>query len=117
MTLARLKAARLAKAAAGGYAHGAPPYGWTGSNGSLVQVPSEQRALARMVELRRAGLSMREIAVDLDVEGQPTKRGGQWSSSTVSRILIPHRRGAEGGELTWPTFRSGPGSTASPCTS
>ena len=42
----RLEAARKAKAAAGGYAHGALPYGYRSlGKGELVAVPAEQAAL------------------------------------------------------------------------
>ncbi|MGB0971070.1 MAG: recombinase family protein [Mycobacterium sp.] len=33
------------------------------------------------------GVPTREIANVLNAEGHPTKRGGHWSSPTVSRIL------------------------------
>jgi DNA invertase Pin-like site-specific DNA recombinase len=83
----RLESARKAKAAAGGYAHGALPYGWRSERGELVEHPAEQAALARMRELHNSGASTREIAEILTAEGHPTKRGGKWSSPTVSRIL------------------------------
>ncbi len=51
----RLESARKAKAAAGGYAHGSPRYGWRSEGGELVEVPAEQKALARMIELHEAG--------------------------------------------------------------
>ena len=83
----RLEAARKAKAAAGGYAHGPLPYGWRSEGGKLILHPTEQTALRRMRELRDAGKSTRDIAAILTAEGHPTKRGGEWSSPTVSRIL------------------------------
>ncbi|MBF6131604.1 recombinase family protein [Nocardia otitidiscaviarum] len=87
MVVLRLEAARHAKASAGGYAHGALRYGYRSKGGELVPVPAEQRALARMQALRDQGCSTRAIAKTLAAEGFPTKRGGQWSSPTVSRIL------------------------------
>jgi DNA invertase Pin-like site-specific DNA recombinase len=86
----RLESARKAKAAAGGYAHGALPYGWRSEGGELVAHPAEQAALRRMTELRDAGHSTRDIAATLTAEGHPTKRGGAWSSATVSRIVARH---------------------------
>lgn len=83
----RLEAARKAKAAAGGYAHGALPYGWRSEGGELVPHETEQAALRRMRELHDAGKSTREIAATLIAQGHPTKRGGRWSSPTVARIL------------------------------
>lgn len=90
----RLRDGRRAKAAAGGHATGATPYGWKSGkrgpgnpNGALEPVPAEQAALRRMVELRAAGASTHQIADTLTAEGHPTKRGGRWASATVSRIL------------------------------
>lgn len=90
----RLRDGRRAKAAAGGHAIGATPFGWRSGkrsadnpNGALVPIPAEQAALARMVALRDAGESTRSIAATLTAEKYPTKRGGSWSGPTVSRIL------------------------------
>jgi DNA invertase Pin-like site-specific DNA recombinase len=87
MTVDRLTAGRHAKAARGGYAHGALPYGYRSDQGDLIPVPGEQRALARMKELAAQGKSTREIARLLTAEGHPTKRGAAWSSPVVARIL------------------------------
>ncbi|VBA47136.1 recombinase family protein [Mycobacterium attenuatum] len=87
MTVDRLAAGRAAKAARGGYAHGALPYGYRTVKGALVPEPAEQAALARMRELQAVGYSTREIARVLAEESHPTKRGGRWSSPTVARIL------------------------------
>lgn len=87
MTVDRLAAGRQAKAARGGYAHGALPFGYRSANGRLVAEPTEQRVLARMKELAAQGASMREIARVLTIEGHPTKRGGTWQPLTVSRII------------------------------
>ncbi|NIH96929.1 recombinase family protein [Mycolicibacterium fluoranthenivorans] len=90
----RLRDGRRAKAAAGGHATGSTPYGWRSGkrgndnpNGALVPIPAEQAALRRMAEVRDGGSSTREIAATLTAERHPTKRGGAWSSATVSRIL------------------------------
>ncbi|SIL69920.1 recombinase family protein [Mycobacteroides abscessus] len=90
----RLRDGRRAKKAAGGHAEGPTPYGWkaekrsaSNPNGALVPVPEEQAALDRMKTLSGEGKSTREIAEILTIEGHPTKRGGRWSSPTVSRIL------------------------------
>jgi DNA invertase Pin-like site-specific DNA recombinase len=87
ITTLRLRNARTAKAKRGGYAHGAPPYGWTGSGGKLHKVPAEQATLARLLALRAAGGSTRTIAATLNAEGHTTKRSGTWTSPVVSRIL------------------------------
>ncbi len=90
MTVDRLAAGRQAKAARGGYAHGALPYGYRSVKGKLVEVPQEQAALGKMRSLAAQGVPTREIARVLTAEGFPTKRGGVWSSPTVSRILNRH---------------------------
>lgn len=87
MTVDRLAAGRAAKAARGGYAHGALPYGYRTVKGALVPDPAEQAALARMRELQGFGYPTREIARVLASEGHPTKRGGRWTSPVVARIL------------------------------
>lgn len=86
----RLAAARKAKAARGGYAHGALPYGYRSRGGKLVPVPAEQRALSLMRQLDGQGASTRAIADALTAEGHPTKRGGKWCAATVARILKRH---------------------------
>ena len=95
----RLRDGRKAKAAAGGHATGAVPYGRrsekrspSNPHGKLVPVPDEQAAVARMLALRASGASTREIAAALTVEGFATKRGGRWASATVSRILARDAR-------------------------
>jgi DNA invertase Pin-like site-specific DNA recombinase len=87
MTVDRLAAGRAAKAARGGYAHGALPYGYRSQGGKLIPVPAEQHALATMKALADQGVPVREIARVLTAEGHPTKRGGEWCAATVARIL------------------------------
>ncbi len=87
MTVDRLAAGRQAKAARGGYAHGALPYGYRSANGKLVPVAAEQAALAKMKSMAAQGVPLREIAGALTAEGHPTKRGGTWCAATVGRIL------------------------------
>jgi DNA invertase Pin-like site-specific DNA recombinase len=87
MTVDRLAAARQAKADRGGYAHGALPYGFRSQAGELVAVPAEQEVLAHMKSLAAQGYSVRQITRELNANGVPTKRGGQWSPGTVARIL------------------------------
>lgn len=87
MTVWRLYDSRCAKAARGGYAHGALPYGYRSQRGKLVAVPAEQKALRTMTALAAQGVALRQIARTLTEEGHPTKRGGQWSAAAVGRIL------------------------------
>ncbi|MFV9634846.1 recombinase family protein [Mycobacterium neumannii] len=90
MTVERLAAARRAKAAKGGYAHGTVPYGYRSAKGKLVPVPAEQRALALMCQLAAQGETLTDIAARLNDDGVPTRRGGKWRHGTVARILKRH---------------------------
>jgi DNA invertase Pin-like site-specific DNA recombinase len=83
----RLRDGRAAKAARGGHAVGAPPYGWRAVDGALVKDASEQAGLRLMMSMRKGGCSTRDIATALAAEGHPTKRGGRWTSPVVARIL------------------------------
>jgi len=87
MITLRLASGRARKAADGGYAYGAPPFGWQSDAGRLVPNPDESAVLARMAELRERGQSLRQIAYQLEIEGHRPKRGGQWHPSTVARAL------------------------------
>jgi DNA invertase Pin-like site-specific DNA recombinase len=79
----RLRDGRKAKTKAGGHANGRYPYG----EGPLGPIPAEQAALTTMIALRDDGASTYTIAAALTAGGHPTKRGGRWSSASVSRIL------------------------------
>src|SRR5215471_6051688 len=47
----------------GRYLGGIVPFGWRiGAGGNLIEVPDQQRAIQRIIELRRAGLSLRSIS-------------------------------------------------------
>jgi DNA invertase Pin-like site-specific DNA recombinase len=90
----RLRNGRAAKKAAGGYAGGAPAYGVKAEGGALVEDDAEAAGLRRAQQLKAEGASLRAIAATLNEEGVPTKRGGRWSASTVSRLLDPAVRAA-----------------------
>jgi DNA invertase Pin-like site-specific DNA recombinase len=44
-------------------------------------------AEARVAELHRAGLSLRQIAAQLNQEGVPTVKGGPWHHASIDRVL------------------------------
>lgn len=91
---ARLLSGRIAKAARGGYAFGAPPFGWAASDKQLVPVPGELEAIRMAKRLKRRGKSLREIARALGEAGHRPKRADQWSAEMVSRLLkrrVPRR--------------------------
>ena len=88
----RLRDGRQAKASAGGYAGGSPPYGWKAEGRELVADPAEQAVVVRMKELRSEGVSLRGIAQALDAQGVRSKRGAKWSPSTIARTIDPATR-------------------------
>ena len=87
MIARRLRRGREHKAAQGGYAHGAPPYGFVAESGQLVPDSDEQRVVLSMIEMRDTGSSLRDIADHLNGTGVRSKRGGIWHPQTVSRVL------------------------------
>lgn len=91
MVVLRMRRGRRAKARAGGFAYGSPPFGYRLIDGALAPDPDEQAVLTRAKRLRRRGLSTRAIAADLNAAGHRTKRGREWSSSSVSAALSKKR--------------------------
>ena len=90
MIVLRMKRGRLAKQARGGYASGAPPYGYRADgHGNLVPEPAQQEGLAIIKAMHGEGASYRQIAAELNRRGIPTKRGmvGSWFPSTVSAAI------------------------------
>lgn len=89
----RMRSGREHRKEQGYYAFGAPPYGWQpvhagpGGGKRLAPVPEEQTTLNRLRELKEKGLSTRKIGAVLTAEGHTTRRGGQWHSATVARLL------------------------------
>jgi DNA invertase Pin-like site-specific DNA recombinase len=52
------------------YLGGIVPFGWRiGKNGTLIEVPEQQRAIQRILELRRKGLSLRAISTSIAADG------------------------------------------------
>ena len=83
----RLASGRRRKCERGGYAYGAPPYGYRSEAGVLVPDPIEHPALVRMLDLHKSGGSLNAIIATLDAEGHRPKRGGRWHTSSVWRII------------------------------
>lgn len=90
----RLRNGRKTKAAAGGYAHGAPAYGQRALDKELTVDEQEALVLAKMREWQAEGVSIRGIADKLNSEDIPTKRGTRWHPTTVNRLLNPVARQA-----------------------
>ena len=85
MIRARLEAGKAHKAEQGGYVGGAPRFGTRAERRHLVEVPEEAETVARIVELREAGCSYRQIVAVLNEEGRTTKHGHPWIAPTVRR--------------------------------
>ncbi|MEU9857271.1 recombinase family protein [Streptomyces sp. NPDC047974] len=85
----RLRDGRKTKGEKGGYAYGAPQYGWEATkDNELGELDTEQAGRARAKELRTEGLSYAAIGQKLEEEGFKTKRGGTtWHKATVARLL------------------------------
>lgn len=82
----RTSAALRHKVAVGEHV-GAPRLGVAVVDGALAEVAEERATVARMIELRTSGLSLREVARHLAEEGHQTKRGGAWAAATVRLVL------------------------------
>lgn len=86
--VARLQGGRQVKQSEGGYAYGAPPFGWKANKEhELVEDPAEQLALARIRELDDEGKSLRGIAAVLEAEGHRPRRGQRWHPNSIARVL------------------------------
>jgi len=94
MIVLRMKRGRMAKAAAGGFATGSPPFGWeSDGEGGLREHPKEQQAVRNIMDMRSTGLSLQKIADDLNAREVPTKRpGGKWYPATVNGIVKREQR-------------------------
>lgn len=88
----RLRDGRRVKADKGGYVAGSPAYGFRAEGGDLVPDPTEQAVVGDMIEMRKSGSSLAAIAAVLNEAGIPSKRGGRWSASSVSRVIDPAAR-------------------------
>jgi DNA invertase Pin-like site-specific DNA recombinase len=87
MIARRLRRGRQFKADQGGYAYGAPPFGYRAEGGELVPDPGEQETVARIAKLREKGKSYREIADEFNEAGVAAKRSNRWHPMAVKRIV------------------------------
>lgn len=95
----RMLAGKAVKASGGGYVGGRPAFGWRVKNGYLVQDPKEQKIMARMRDLKGAGMSLNGIAQTLNSEGSTSKMGTSWSATTVRRVIRRSERQAGGAAI------------------
>ena len=63
------------------------PFGFDYINHQLVKNGLEQAAIRMMRQYRAGGLSLREIAGNLNLKLIPTKQNGVWQANTVRGIL------------------------------
>jgi hypothetical protein len=63
------------------------PFGFVAIENRLVKSDDEQAVIRLLRQLRRNGLSLREIAEDLNRRLIPTKNHGLWQANTVRKIL------------------------------
>jgi DNA invertase Pin-like site-specific DNA recombinase len=83
------------------------PYGFTrGRDGKPAVVPHEAKVIRRIVHMILGGMTLIAICERLTVEGVPTRRGGTWAASAVSRIINrlaePYARAADGSPYCYP---------------
>jgi DNA invertase Pin-like site-specific DNA recombinase len=86
---ARTRSALAAKRRRGERVSGIIPFGFqlAADNRSLEPVAGEQRALAKIQGLRRAGRSLRSIADALNVAGEVTRAGTAWRFEYVRNLV------------------------------
>ena len=70
------------------YYQGSVPFGFTLSNGQLIDNETEQKTIGLLSRLKSAGHSLREIAAELKAQNIPTKNNGIWQANTVRKILL-----------------------------
>ena len=87
----KLRRGRKKKAEGGGYSGGGAPYGYRAVRGSKVLeiVPDEAQGVQRVFELveRYPGMTLREMASQLTLEGYRGRNGKGISPMLVKRIL------------------------------
>lgn len=83
----RTRAAMAAKRQAGELI-GQVPFGWDATeDGRLIENAAEQRVIVCILDCRKAGMSLRQIAAILNGQAVTTKKGGRWYGETVRSIL------------------------------
>lgn len=87
----KLKRGRKKKAEGGGYSGGGAPYGYRAVRGARVLEidPNEAKGVRRVYELTcgGSGMTLREIAAQMNLEGFTGRKGGDFSPMLVKRIL------------------------------
>jgi len=63
------------------------PYGFEAINGELIKVAAEADVVAEIVEARKSGQTLQQIADGLNAQGIPTKMGKAWQPATIHLLL------------------------------
>jgi site-specific DNA recombinase len=63
------------------------PYGFEAINGELIKVAAEADVVAEIVEARKTGQTLQQIADGLNAQGIPTKMGKAWQPATIHLLL------------------------------
>ena len=72
----------------GEFFYNRPPYGYdSNAAGELVVNEAEAAVVRRIFQMCNEGIGTHRIAVALDAEGIPTKRGAPWQAATIRAIL------------------------------
>lgn len=64
-----------------------PPYGYANVDGEMVIIPEQAEIVKQIFADTLAGKSTHAIANELNERGVATKKGGQWTASTVNGII------------------------------
>ena len=66
---------------------GRTPFGFQIDGKKLVAIIEQAHVIEAILAWREAGMSLREIATELNAQGYPTQRGGKWGPQTVKNII------------------------------
>lgn len=105
---ARTRAALAEHSRRDGESGGRLPYGYLRHERGLVIDPAQARIVRRIYALRRAGLTLRAIAVRLNARHLASPQGARWHHSSVAAVLaneVYYRGGLRGASaLRWPVI-------------
>lgn len=71
----------------GTYVISYPPYGYKNIDGEMVVVPEQKEVILRIFREALSGKGTRSIALGLNADGIPAKKGGLWRANTIKDIL------------------------------
>lgn len=95
---------REVKASKGGFSGGRPPYGYEVVDKKLIIIPEEAQAVRDIFKMRDEGVTLADIADEMNDRGLKTKRGGKFRTSTIQTI-VNNRKTYEGfykyGDSDW----------------